>query len=45
MHVLAVVLQLCVAVHVLAMPYVVPLQGTVGGKRTLVLLDDLVRVN
>ena len=26
------------------MPYQVPLQGTPGGKRTLVLLDDMVRV-
>lgn len=25
-----------------AMPYRVPLQGLVGGKRTLILLDDLV---
>jgi hypothetical protein len=25
------------------MPYNVPLQGIVGGKRTLVLLNDLVR--
>jgi hypothetical protein len=25
-----------------SMPYQVPLQGLVGGKRTLVLLDDLV---
>jgi hypothetical protein len=26
-----------------SMPYNVPLQGIVGGKRTLVLLNDLVR--
>ncbi len=29
-------------VGIFAMPYKVPLQGQVGGKRTLVLLDDLV---
>lgn len=28
-----------------SMPYNVPLQGIVGGKRTLVLLDDLVSFN
>jgi Oligosaccharyltransferase 48 kDa subunit beta len=27
-----------------AMPYRVPLQGIPGGKRTLVLLDDMVRL-
>jgi hypothetical protein len=27
-----------------SMPYHAPLQGLVGGKRTLVLLDDLVRI-
>mmetsp|Transcript_31740 Transcript_31740/g.53546 ORF Transcript_31740/g.53546 Transcript_31740/m.53546 type:complete len:461 (+) Transcript_31740:33-1415(+) len=37
-------LQLCIVAYVLAMPYVVPLQGLVGGKRTLVLLDDLEKV-
>lgn len=29
--------------NVTSMPYSVPLQGVVGGKRTLVLLDDLVK--
>ncbi len=33
---------MCILVHVLGMPYYVPLQGSVGGKRTLVLLDSLV---
>ena len=39
---LFVLLILTVLVLAAAMPYNVPLQGLVGGKRTLVLLDDLV---
>jgi hypothetical protein len=35
------VLQL-LAKNVFAMPYTVPLQGHVGGKETLVILDSLV---
>jgi hypothetical protein len=40
-----VVLLLCALIGALAMPYRAPLQGIVGGKRTLVLLDDLVRIH
>jgi hypothetical protein len=37
-----VVLLLAVVAMIAAMPYQVPLQGIPGGKRTLVLVDDMV---
>eukprot|EP01038_Epipyxis_sp_PR26KG_P013924 gene13924-18673_t len=43
MRLLSLLLQLFL-VHVLSMPYQVPLQGGVGGKRTLILLDDLGKI-
>lgn len=39
---LAVWALLLIAVGVYSMPYYAPLQGEAGGKRTLVLLDNLV---
>jgi hypothetical protein len=40
---LAVIAVAFVAVCIEANPYRVPLQGNAGGKRTLVIFDDLVR--
>ncbi len=37
-------LSLLLASAVTSMPYRVPLQGNLGGKRTLILLDDIVRI-
>jgi hypothetical protein len=41
---LVVAMFLATVLQCRTMPYQVPLQGTPGGKRTLVLLDDMVRV-
>ena len=36
-------IMLLAFVAVTGMPYQVPMQGVAGGKRTLVLVDDMVR--
>lgn len=38
-----VLVLLCCIQFIFSIPYYVPLQGTVGGKRTLILLDNMVR--
>lgn len=41
----AILIAFVLFASVASMPYHVPLQGTAGGKRTLVLMDNLVIAN